>query len=399
MYEVILIRYGEMTLKKKNYTQFLRQMNQNIKKRCAHLEKLTFFHTGYRFYIELNGEDYQEVVSILKTIVGIYSFSLCRKVNASLEEMIDVGCALVEAARTKPTFSFKVETQRSDKTFPHTSIEISQKVAKRILPQISGIHVDVHHPEIVLSIDLRREGTFLYTQTYKGLGGYPSGIAGSGLLMVSGGIDSPVAGFLSIKKGVNLSAIHFASPPYTSDLALQKVIDLLERLALYTTTQAIDLYVVSFADIQNKIYLVADPIYGITLMRRAMYKIASRFARDNKIDAIINGESIGQVASQTLESMRVVNDVTNCLILRPLATYDKEDIIDMAKQISTFDTSIKPYEDCCTLFIPKHPSIKPKIDIVTYEEDKCDLDDLLDEAYQGIKKYPLSTTYKTNIFS
>ena len=243
------------------------------------------------------------------------------------------------------------------------------------------------------------EGTYVFVKDIKGLGGYPSGMSGSGLLMMSGGLDSPVAGFLSIKKGVNLKAIHYFSPPYTSLNALQKVVDLLERIAVYTNTETIDLYVVPFTKIQDRIHEKANQIYMVTLMRRAMYKIADKLCHKKDIDVIINGESIGQVASQTLESMKVVNEVTNIPIIRPLATYDKEDIISIARKIKTYDISIRPYEDCCTVFVPEHPVIKPDLEKVILEENKCEFGDLIDETINNIEKITLSTKKKYSVFN
>lgn len=399
MYDMILIRYGEMTLKKQNYKKFLHKVNNNIKNKCKHLDKLRFQNTNYRFYIYLNGEDFQEVINVLNTVVGLHSYSLCKKTSNVIEDIAAVASEIINDNRPKSNFSFKVETHRGDKSYPLTSIQISQEVAKLILPNVDGMTVDVHKPELTLSIDLRSEGTYIYTQSIKGLGGYPSGMAGNGLLMLSGGIDSPVAGFLSIKKGVNLNAIHFASPPYTTEMALQKAIDLLEQLANYTTDGKINLYVVHFTDIQNAIRYQANPDYIITLMRRAMYRIAARFSEDNRYDCIINGESIGQVASQTLESIRVVNEVTNFPIIRPLATHDKEDIINIARSIKTYEISIKPFEDCCTVFVPEHPVIKPNLKKVIIEEEKCELDELIEKAYGSIEKYELSINKKFNITS
>lgn len=398
MYDMILVRYGEMTLKKKNYKQFLHKINDNIKNKCKDLKNLRFSNTSYRFYIYLNGEDHSKVIEILNTVVGLYSYSLCKRVESNIEEIAKDAVAIIKEERPNKSFSFKVETHRGDKTFPLTSIEISQKVSSIIIPQIEGISVDVHNPELTLSIDLRSEGTYIYTKIIKGLGGYPSGMAGNGLLMISGGIDSPVAGFMALRKGVKLSAIHYESPPHTSPMALQKVIDLLERLSVYSLDGKINLYVVPFTDIQSKIYQNADNTYGITLMRRAMYKIASLFALDQNFSCLINGESIGQVASQTLESMMVVNEVTNLPIIRPLATYDKEEIIEVSRKIKTYDISIRPFEDCCTVFVPEHPVIKPKLDIVKKEEEKCELDSLIDEVFYNIKKYELSHHIKTTVF-
>ncbi|MDD3171137.1 MAG: tRNA 4-thiouridine(8) synthase ThiI [Bacilli bacterium] len=399
MYDLIMVRYGEMTLKKKNYRQFLQKVTDNIIKKCKVLPKLTFRKTDYRFYIYLNGVDYQEVINILDTIVGLCSYSLCKKVEPNYDDIASEAIKMIEEAKSKKEVTFKVETNRGNKSFPATSIEISQEVAKRILPHVEGLKVDVHNPDMVLSVDLRYEGTYIFVNSIKGLGGYPSGIAGKGLLMMSGGIDSPVAGFLTIRKGVNITAIHYASPPFTSDMALQKVIDLLEVLAGYTTDGKIDLLVVPFTDIQNAIHTKANSIYTVTLMRRAMYKIADKICKEKDIDIIINGESIGQVASQTLESIKVVNEVTNMPIIRPVATYDKEEIVEIARKIKTFDISIRPYEDCCTVFVPEHPIIKPKIEHVLTEENKCDLQPLIDEAINQTATIILDCFNKYSVYS
>lgn len=409
-YDIILVRFGEMTLKKKNYKQFLDRVVQNIKKKCSVFKELTYTHTDYRFYIYLNGVNYQDVIERLNLVSGLYSYSLCKvvkKINEDLaidnigseyDNIANIASEMIkEETNGKPT-TFKVETNRGNKKFPATSIEISQEIAKRILPTIDNLHVDVHNPELTLNIDLRYEGTYVFVKDIKGLGGYPAGMSGYGLLMMSGGLDSPVAGFLSIKKGVNLKAIHYFSPPYTSLNALQKVVDLLEKLAIYTHTESIELYVVPFTKIQDRIHEKANQIYMVTLMRRAMYKIADKVCRNKDIDVIINGESIGQVASQTLESMKVVNDVTSIPIIRPLATYDKEDIVQIARKIGTYDISIRPYEDCCTVFVPEHPVIKPDLEKVIEEENKCNLDGLIEDATNNIEKITLNTKHKHSVF-
>ena len=249
---MILIRYGEMTLKKKNYKSFLHAMNQNIKNKCKEFSKLTYSNTSYRFYIYLNGEDKDKVIDKLNQVVGLSSYSLCVKSTSKLEDIATKAINILqEEQKNNPTFSFKVETHRGDKSYPLTSIEISQQIAKMILPNFSNIKVDVHNPEVTLHIDLRSEGTYLYTKAINGLGGYPSGMAGKGIVMMSGGIDSPVATFLSIRKGINVSLIHYASPPYTSINSLQKVIDLGEQLTNYTTDGTLFLYVVPFTKIQK----------------------------------------------------------------------------------------------------------------------------------------------------
>lgn len=397
MYDLILVRYGEMTLKKKNYHQFQKKINDNIKKKLAKFSKLSFSQTDYRFYIYLNGEDYNNVINELNTVVGLHSYSLCKKVNPNYDDIANASVELIKKLKTKDSISFKVETNRGDKNFPATSIDITREVSKRILPKVNGLYTDVHNPEITLSIDMRTEGTYIYTESIEGLGGLPSGMSGNGILMISGGIDSPVAGFLALRKGISLKALHFASPPYTSDMALQKVIDLAEQLCRYTVDGKMDLIVYPFTKIQEKIHQNIDPIYNITIMRRAMYKIAEKIAQDNDINIIVNGESIGQVASQTLESMRVINEVTNMPIIRPLATYDKNEVIRIARKINTFDISIRPYEDCCTIFVPEHPIIKPKLDKVLQEESKCDLNPLIEEGMKNLKIYNLSIDKKTNI--
>ena len=409
-YDIILVRFGEMTLKKKNYKQFLDRVIQNIKKKCSIYPELTYSHTDYRFYIYLNGVNYEDVIARLNLVTGLYSYSLCKivkkindvltieNINSEYDNIASVASTLIKEEINDKKTSFKVETNRGNKNFPATSIEISQEIAKRVLPQVENLYVDVHNPEVVLSIDLRYEGTYVFVKDIKGLGGYPAGMNGYGLLMMSGGLDSPVAGFLSIKKGVNLKAIHYFSPPYTSLNALQKVVDLLEKIAIYTYSETIELYVIPFTKIQDRIHEKANQIYMVTLMRRAMYKIGDEICKKKNIDVIINGESIGQVASQTLESMRVVNDVTNIPIIRPLATYDKEDIVQIARKIGTYDISIRPYEDCCTVFVPEHPVIKPELDKVLEEEAKCDFGDLIEEAIANTKKITLNTRSKYSVF-
>ncbi len=397
MYDMILVRFGEMTLKKDNYKFFLNRMVQNIEKKLSIFPRIKCTHTAYRFYIHLNGEDEQQVISQLQTIVGIYSFSCCKKTTSDLDDIAKTAIECLEDQKDRLPFTFKVETHRANKSYPLTSQEISQEIAKRVLPNVHGLSVDVHHPEVMLAIDLRNEGTYIYTQVIKGLGGYPSGMAGSGLLLISGGIDSPVAGYCAIRKGLKIEAIHYASPPYTSDDALQKVIQLMERLAEYTSDGEIILHVVPFTDIQLRIKEKSSTNYLMTIMRRTMMKIADAFARTHHIDCLVNGESIGQVASQTIESMKVVNEVTNLPVIRPLVTYDKEEIVLLAKSIKTYETSIVPYEDCCTIFVPTHPATKPRLEAVIKEEEACELEPLIEEALAHIETYSLSNKEKTRV--
>lgn len=397
-YDIILIRYGEMTLKKKNYKQFLKKVNDNIKRKCAHFKNLKYFNTDYRFYIYLNGENYLDVIDCLNTVVGLSSYSLCKYVDKNYDAISEMAVKLIQDEMKGLDKSFKVETNRGDKSFPDSSIKISQEVAKRILPKIEGLSVDVHNPDITLNIDLRSEGTYIYLNSIKGLGGYPQGMQGKGLVMMSGGLDSPVATFLAMKKGINVYAIHYASPPYTSQNALQKVVDLLQVLARFTENGKIKLFVVPFTKVQDAIHNNADNKYLVTIMRRAMYKIGEMVCEKHDIDVMINGESIGQVASQTLQSIKVVNEVTNMPIIRPLATFDKEEIVQIARKIKTYDISIRPYEDCCTVFVPEHPIIRPDIKITKEEELKCNLDELIKEAFENIETIELSDTKKHSVF-
>ena len=400
-YDMILVRYGEMTLKKDNYKQFLEKIVRNIKNKLRDFKSLKFDAQPYRFYIYLNGEDHNKVIDCLNKVSGLYSYSLCKKVYKNIDSIASKAVELLNEYKSEynvSSFTFKVETKRADKTFPMTSLEISRSVSSKVLPNVNGMKVDVHNPDVTLFIDFRFDAAYIYTNAIKGLGGYPSGIQGNGLVMMSGGLDSPVSAFLCMNKGVNISAIHFFSPPYTSYSSLQKVIDLLECLSEYSESGNIDLYVVPFTAIQDKIHECANNIYLVTLMRRAMYKIASMLVNRNHMHCIINGESIGQVASQTLNCMFVVNDVTNIPIIRPLCTYDKEDIIKIARKINTYDISIRPYEDCCTVFVPKHPVIKPNLNEIALEEEKCDLDSLIIDSFNNIKRFSVSKCNHLNAF-
>lgn len=396
MYDLILIRYGEMTLKKRNYKVFLKRLVHNIKNKLEKFNKIRYEYTNYRFYIYLNGEDHEEIINILNTISGISSYSLCVKCLPDLSDIANKAISLIKEKNYQKR-SFKVETKRGDKSFPLTSIEISQQVATLILDSLNELIVDLHNPDFLLKIELRNEGTYVFLDYILGMQGFPAGTGGKGLLMMSGGIDSPVAGYLTLKKGLRLKAIHFYSPPYTSENSLQKVIELTELLTKYTEKGNMELLIVPFTDIQLKIQEKADPKYSITLMRRAMYKIASIICKEERIHAIINGECIGQVASQTIESMFVINEVTSIPILRPLITSEKNDIIKISKQIEAFNISIRPYEDCCTVFVPTNPVIKPRLKAIINEENKTELDLLIEEAVQMIERIDLNSFDKYNV--
>ena len=379
MKKVILIKYGELTTKKDNRKFFIKILRNNI------LDKLSDYNIAvtddyYRMFIEVNEDDIDSITSKLKCIFGIHEIAVCYKDENVTEEEIKKVSLMV--MKEEDFCTFKVETKRSDKSFPVKSMYMNNIIGSLILKNIE-CKVDVHNPEIILNIEIRREGFYIYTKGIKCLGGYPVGTLGRGLLMLSGGIDSPVAGYMTIKRGVELYYLYFESRPHTSIEARNKVRDLARKLEKYNTNGK--LMVVNFTKIQETIYKNLDTTYLITIMRRMMYRIAERVAKKNKCLAIVNGESVGQVASQTLASMIAVNDVTNYPILRPLCSFDKLDIIEISKKIDTYDISILPYEDCCTVFVPRHPVINPNLKHIYSEEAKIDFDTLINEAVNTIE--------------
>lgn len=379
MKKVILIKYGELTTKKDNRKFFIKTLRNNI------LDKLSDYNIAvtddyYRMFIEVNEDDIDSITSKLKCIFGIHEIAVCYKDENITEEEIKKVSLMV--MKEEDFCTFKVETKRSDKSFPVKSMDMNNIIGSLILKNIE-CKVDVHNPEIILNIEIRREGFYIYTKGIKCLGGYPVGTLGRGLLMLSGGIDSPVAGYMTIKRGVELYYLYFESRPHTSIEARNKVRDLARKLENYNTNGK--LMVVNFTKIQETIYKNLDTTYLITIMRRMMYRIAERVAKKNKCLAIVNGESVGQVASQTLASMIAVNDVTNYPILRPLCSFDKLDIIEISKKIDTYDISILPYEDCCTVFVPRHPVINPNLKHIYSEEAKIDFDTLINEAVNTIE--------------
>lgn len=384
IYDHILIRYGELSLKKSNRKQFINKVNQHILNSLKKFSQLTYESRGMRYYIGLNGQDPFPIIELLQKIPGIHSLSVVAKCQSEIEEIKKTAYQILKQEDYQNK-TFKVETHRGEKNFLYTSIEISKMVSGYLFKNLDNLKADVHQPDITLNIDVRYEGTFLYTKVYMGLGGLPYGTLGKGLLMISGGIDSIVSGYLSIKKGLEIETIHFASPPYTSDNSLQKVVDLLETVVPYVNKGHLKLYVVPFTEIQENIYKHCRNDYCITIMRRMMYRIAERIAKRDSCLTILNGESVGQVASQTLESINVIEEVTSIPVIRPLAMLDKQDIIDVAIKIKSFDISIRPYEDCCTVFVPKHPQIKPHLDTAVEEENHFDYQKMIETAINNIQ--------------
>ena len=397
LYDHILIRYGELSLKKSNRKQFTQKVNDHIKSSLKKFPLLSFESRGMRYYIHLNGTNPEEVIPYLEKISGIFSFSVVARTKSNIDDIKELAKNIIlEEDYLGKTF--KVETNRGDKTFPFSSLEITKMVSGYLFKTIEGLKADVHNPDFIVNIDVRDEGTFIFTKVNYGMGGLPYGSLGKGMLMISGGIDSVVAGYLSIKKGLEIEAVHYASPPYTSDNALQKVVDLLETLAPYVTGGKIKLHVVPFTEIQDNIYKHSRNDYCITIMRRMMYRIGERLARKRKCLTILNGESVGQVASQTLESINVIEEVASIPVIRPLAMFDKKDIIDIAVKIKSFDISIRPYEDCCTVFVPKHPQIRPKLSTAIEEENNFNYEEMIERAINNIQIIEIDMNKHYSVF-
>ena len=398
MEDHILIRYGELALKKSNRKQFINRINNSIKRALSGYDKLNYDARGLRFYIILNGENSAPIIEKLKKIPGIYSFSVVSRCESNIESIAALATTLLNEEFKNGMKTIKVDTNRGDKHFPMTSLEITKEVSRHLFRNIQGLKADVHNPELTLHLDVRYEGTFIFTNIIMGMGGMPAGSIGKVMLMVSGGIDSVVAGYLTIKKGMSIEAVHFAAPPYTSDLAVQKVIDLLEKLSPYTEYQNINLHIVPFTEIQKSIYDYCREDYCITIMRRMMYRITTKLSEKHKCIAIVNGESIGQVASQTLESISTIGEVTSMPVIRPLATFDKSEIIKIATSIDTYDISIRPYEDCCTVFVPKHPQIKPLNTKAREEELKFDFEPMIEKAVNETNTLVIKSSKHLSIF-
>ncbi len=372
---LLLIKYGELTTKKGNRKFFIQTLEKNIR---SILKKFNFEieYDYVRMYIKCEKRDLEEIISSLQKVFGIHGIVICHKANTK-DEIFEIALKLLKESGAK---TFKVETVRADKSFPIPSMEFSRQLGGYLLKNLK-VKVDVHHPDEIIKVEIRREGNFVYVKETPGIGGYPVGIQGKGILMLSGGIDSPVAGYLALKRGVDVECLYFESPPHTSVEAKNKVITLASILNEYSGH--IKVHVIPFTKLQEEIYKKVDPEYVITIMRRMMYRIAEKVAHERKAKIIINGESIGQVASQTLSSMSVINAVTNMPVIRPVACMDKLEIISLAEKIGTYTTSILPYEDCCTIFLPKHPVIHPNLERVLNFEKNFDFESLVDECVQN----------------
>ena len=373
MNKLIMIKYGELSTKKDNINSFLKQLKNNVEFALKNYDVNIEFDKG-RMFVET--KDIDKVVERLQYVAGIHEYNIVYKMNYN--EDIDVlGKNVLDKVKEYDFNSFRVTTKRSNKKYPLESMEVSRIIGAIILKNTKNKKVDVHNPELTVNVEIRMNAIYYYFNSEEGLGGYPVTTAGKGLLMLSGGIDSPVAGYMAIKRGVKIEALYFESPPHTSIEAKNKVINLAKKLSLYNND--IKLHVINFTKIQEAIYRNIPHDYLITIMRRMMYRISERIAHRNRCKILINGESIGQVASQTLSSMAVINEVVKIPVIRPLACFDKLDIIKLSEKIDTYKISIEPYEDCCTIFVPKHPVINP-------EHDKCEEYEKLIEYEELIKE-------------
>lgn len=387
IWKEILIRYGELTTKGRNRKDFILRLKNNIKYIFSDLAPLTIRAERDRMYIELENErQFEVLMEKLPTVFGIQSFSPVAACEKDMEHIQELSNQVMQLYKEQD-ITFKVEVHRSDKSFPLQSHDIQRAVGGYLLKQNPNLTVNVKQPDVELRIEIRKDVAYVMAQVIYGPGGMPVGSNGKSLLMLSGGIDSPVAGYLMMKRGVRFDAIHFYSPPYTSEQSLQKVKDLANELTKFGAS--IRLHVIPFTELQ---VLIKDSVPKNMLMtttRRMMMKIADRVREEIDAYGIITGESLGQVASQTLESLTAINEVTTTPILRPLISFDKLEIIEIAEKIGTYETSIKPYEDCCTIFTPVNPKTKPRLEKVTHFESHVDFEEYIERAVKNREVYVL----------
>ncbi len=381
MKKVILIRFGEIFLKGKNRGFFEKVLVGNIKNALSKFDLEVAKIPGRYVVRNYNLDDEFDIVKRLQQIPGIFSFSVANLVSTNIDEIENQAIEIMKNL----SGTFKVETNRADKKLELNSMQISAKIGGKILATNSNLKVDIKTPKHILNIDIRENGeTYIYEEVIFGVGGMPVGTSGSGLLLLSGGIDSPVAGYMMAKRGVKVAAVHYHSFPYTSNSAREKVEELASIISAYTGDMTI--YMVSMTELQEQIHEKCDDSYMITLLRRGMFTIAERIAKKHNKRMLITGESLGQVASQTIESMTVVSEVVKQVpIIRPLVAFDKCETIDIAKKIGTFETSIRPFEDCCTVFLPDSPVVRPELYKVKNEQEKIEFDAILDRAMQSIE--------------
>lgn len=381
MNRIILIKYGELTTKKSNRKFFINTLYNNIIKKCKDLNVIISKDIS-RMYIEYESLDEELVIKRIGEVFGIHAYSIAYKTLTNLDSIKSTIREIIEDLDKDKKYTFKVETKRSYKKFLTNSMKCNDEFGSFILKNYKNFKVDVHNPSLTFHVEIRENYSYVYLNEYKGIGGYPVGTLGHAMLMLSGGIDSPVAGYLALKRGIKLDLVYFEAIPHTSLEARNKVIELSKKLSIYGGEMR--LIIVPFTKLQENIYKNVSENYSITIMRRMMYRIMEKLTLRFKSLAIINGESVGQVASQTLTSMSVINNVTNIPVIRPVACLDKLEIIDISKKIDTYDISILPYEDCCTIFVPRHPVINPVLSECIKMESTFNYEEMIDEILANL---------------
>lgn len=380
---IIIIRYGEIILKGRNKRFFEDKLVKHIRAVLKDLGKIKVYKEHSRIYVDVENYEENEIIHRIKKVFGVVSISPAKRFKVDLEMMKEMALKEIQyLMQTESITTFKVISKRTDKKFPLESLEISREIGGYILQNTEKLTVDVHNPQAVVYTEVR-DRAFVFSKKIHGFGGLPLGTNGKALLLLSGGIDSPVAGWMVAKRGVEIEALHFHSYPFTSERAKEKVIDLARVLAIYCGK--IKLYSVNLLPIQKEINEKCPEEEMTILSRRFMMKIAEKIAKSGELDALITGESIGQVASQTVQSLYATNAAVEMTVFRPLIAMDKVDIIDLAKKIETYDISILPHEDCCTVFLPKKPVTKPKLDKITYSESKLDVENLINLAIENME--------------
>lgn len=381
-YTEIMVRYGELSTKGKNRKDFIARLGGNIRKSLKDFEQVVVHPNRDRTHVTLNGASSAAVIARLKRVFGIQNLSPMLKVEKSMEAVQEGALAMMKE-QLKPQMTFKINTRRSDKDFPINTDTMNRELGGFILENFPESQVKMKNPDITLRVEIRSNGIFLTSEVIDGAGGLPVGTAGKGMMMLSGGIDSPVAAYLGMKRGVEMEMVHFFSPPYTSEQALAKAKELSGKLAAYSGN--IQFLQVPFAEIQETIKEKCPEGYLMTIQRRMMLRLTVALAQKRGGLAIFNGESLGQVASQTMESMMAINDVTTMPIIRPVVSMDKNEIIEIAKEIDTYDLSIMPFEDCCTIFAPPAPKTRPDLEKARYYESKIDVEGLMKRALDGVQ--------------
>lgn len=381
-YTEIMVRYGELSTKGKNRKLFISQLAQNVKRVLGDFPAVKIHADRDRMHLLLNGEDSVQILPKLEKVFGIQNFSPSVRVEKTMPAIREMVQTIIKSAY-QPGQTFKITSKRSDHSFELDTNELNRELGGAVFEVFPEIAVQMKKPNIEIRVEIRKEGAYLSYETIRGAGGLPVGTSGRGMLMLSGGIDSPVAGYLAMKRGVEVEAVHFASPPYTSEQALQKAKDLAAKIAPYGGS--IQFIEVPFTEIQEEIKRVVPEGYLMTVTRRMMLRLTDAIRAARKGLVIINGESLGQVASQTLQSMVAINEVTTTPIIRPVVSMDKGEIIEIAEKIDTFELAIQPFEDCCTIFAPPQPKTRPKLDKAQAYEARLDIEGIMGRSMAGLK--------------